>query len=78
MIVGAILYLWNHPISAHAVVTKLSSKIFAYAMETPTTAIIIGSTIKIGFACMRLHVCTWSSGWARFLYYLYELFTLLL
>jgi hypothetical protein len=29
-------------------------------------AIIIRSTMKIGSACMRLRVCTWSSGWTSF------------
>jgi hypothetical protein len=42
------------------------------------SAIIIGSAIKIGYICMRLRVWMWSSGWAEFLCYVYELFTLFL
>jgi hypothetical protein len=44
--------------------------------KLPWSAIIIRSTIKIGFACKSLRVCTWSNGWVRFLCYLCELFTL--
>jgi hypothetical protein len=35
----------------------------------------MGSTIKIEYVCMRLRMCTRSSGWAGFLCYFCEIFT---
>jgi hypothetical protein len=77
MDVGAIQYLWNHPIFARMQwKQKYLPKFSHIQWKLPRYAIIIGSTTKIGSACMQLRVCTWSSGWMRFLCYLYELFTL--
>jgi hypothetical protein len=66
---------------AHAVKTKMSSKIYAHAMKTPTYSYQIYHKNRI---CMRLHVWTWSSDWAgvydisiNYLRYFCELFTLL-
>ena len=73
---------WSDPIfmessnlCAHAVETKISSKIFTHTMETLTICHIYRIYHK-NRTCMRVCVSTWSSGWARFLCYLYELFTL--
>jgi hypothetical protein len=77
MDVGAIQYLWNHPIFARMQwKQKYLPKFSHIQWKLPRYAIIIGSITKIGSACMQLRVCTWSSGWMRFLCYLYELFTL--
>jgi hypothetical protein len=61
---------------AHAVETKMSSKICAMQWKITRSIIIIGSTLKTWSACMRLHVWTWPSGWAEFLCYCYEQFML--
>jgi hypothetical protein len=77
MAVGAILYLWSHPTFALMKRKRKRYPKFAYMQwNLPWCAIIIRSTIKIGFACMHLRML--SSGRARFLCYPCELFTLFL
>jgi hypothetical protein len=59
MLVGTILYLWSHPFFARTKWKQKYHAIFVYMQwKLPRSAIIIGSNIKIGSACMRLRVCT--------------------
>jgi hypothetical protein len=75
MAIGAILYLWSHPIFARMHQKRKRYPKFAYMQwNLPRCAIIIGSTIKIRSACM--HIRMLSSGRAGFLCYPCELFTL--
>jgi hypothetical protein len=77
MTVGGILYLWSHPIFARMQRKRKRYPKFAYMQWIlPRCVIIIGSTIKIGSACM--HLCMLSSGRVGFLCYPCELFTLFL
>jgi hypothetical protein len=77
MVVVSILYLWSHLIFVRTQWKRKYHPKFVYMQwRLPWSAIIIGSTIKIGSACMRL--CTWSSDCARFLCYLCELLALFL
>jgi hypothetical protein len=77
MAVGPILYLRKHPIFVRMQWKwKYFQKISHIQWKLSRSAIIIGSTIKIGSTCMCMSVCTWSNGWTRFLCYLYQLFTL--
>jgi hypothetical protein len=76
MAVGANLYLWSHPLFAQAVETKMSSKICAHAMETPTfyhNYRMYHKNWILMHALVRVHVVHWLGG---FVWYLYEICTL--
>ena len=61
MSVGAILYLWRHPIFARVQwKRKCHPKFVHMQWKLSRSAIIIGYILKIGYACMRLGVWTWS------------------
>jgi hypothetical protein len=83
MAIRVILYLWSHHFFARMQWKhKYHLKFSHVQCKLVQSTIIIGSIIKIGFACMHLRMLTWSNGWAGFyaifinyLRYLCELFT---
>jgi hypothetical protein len=70
------IYMESSNFCAHAIETKMWSKICVHALKTHTMCHNYWIYHKNSICVHALRMCTWSSVWVRFLFYLCELYTL--